>query len=515
MKNSNFSRRFLLFTTLIVGMCSLIYELLISTVSSYFLGDSVRQFSIIIGCYLASMGLGSWLTRYVKKSPIYAFVLIEICLGIVGAFSVPLCYIYFSFADFTGFQFFVLFIIMIIGVLTGMEVPILTQILNDDELKISNNLSDVLTLDYLGALVATLLFPFFLIPFLGVYKSSLLFGFINISIGVLTFLFFNKKINIPKWRKQVWTLLGISSIGIITLAFAKSNQFINNWNKNVFKYPVIHQEASEFQQIVLTKDLNEFRLYLNGAIQFSSKDEYRYHEALVHVGAQQIVNMKNVLILGGGEGLAAREVLKYPSVESIDIVDLDPRITELASTLPVFLEQNKKALLSHKVHVHNDDAFHWLMNDKKEYDYIIVDLPDPSNETLSRLYSMTFYTLCKNRLRPDGLIITQATSPELATNAFWCIDKTMRETGFSYTYPFHVSVPSFGDWGYVIGSKSEIDFRVRKYIDMKLISNDFLEHCFYFPKDIRSGDIEVNQLDKPILMEYYLDHWHSLQAEKR
>ena len=278
-------------------MCSIIYELLISTVSSYFLGDSVRQFSIIIGFYLAAMGFGSWLSRFFTKDLLFSFIWIELFLGIVGAFSVPLCYIYFSYADFTGFNIFILGLVAIIGTLTGLEVPLLTQLLQKDKLQ-TRELSDVLTLDYIGALVATLIFPFILIPFMGVYKSSLLFGFINIFIGVANFIFFRSMLKQSRKRDILLWTVSIAFIGLIALAGFRSNAFIKNWNSSVFKHPVVYNESSPYQNIILTDNGNEFRLYLNSAIQFSSRDEYRYHEALVHVPGMQLEDVRNVAILG-------------------------------------------------------------------------------------------------------------------------------------------------------------------------------------------------------------------------
>ena len=122
------------------------------------------------------------------------------------------------------------------------------------------------------------------------------------------------------------------------------------------------------------------------------------------------------------------------------------------------------------------------MKDTTIYDLIIADLPDPSNETLSRLYSTTFYGLCQNRLAAHGALVTQATSPELSTNAFWCIDQSLLASKLAYTYPYHLSVPSFGDWGFVIASNQSMDFVIRKYVDMRFVDKDFLKHCFFFPK---------------------------------
>lgn len=514
MKSVRFRKRFLLFSTLIVGMCSIIYELLISTVSSYFLGDSVKQFSIIIGFYLASMGLGSWLSRFIKKDKLFSFIWLELFLGIIGAFSVPLSYLYFSFADISGFNIFILGIIMIIGTLTGLEVPLLTQLLQENAEDKEDQLSDVLTLDYVGALVATLIFPFFLIPFMGIYKSSLLFGFLNIFIGFANFVFFKNEINSTRKRDVVLWMVIISFSSLILLGIFRANQFVDYWNDNIFKHPVIYQDASPYQNIVLTNNNNEFRLYLNSAIQFSSRDEYRYHEALIHVPGMQVDSLKNILILGGGEGLAAREVLKYPFVEQIDLIELDPEITRIASEFSIFKDLNDSALLNEKVNIIHDDAFTWLIKNEGEYDMIIADLPDPTNESLSRLYSINFYHLIINHLNRKGVFVTQATSPELSPNAFWCIGKTMEAAGFNHIIPYQANVPSFGNWGFVFGSNAVSELNYKQGIVHKFLSDQQLKVMQYFPKDVQSDNIEINRLDQPIIMKYYLEHWKQLNAEK-
>ncbi len=514
MNKNSFNKRFILFSTLIVGMCSIIYELLISTISSYFLGDSVKQFSIIIGFYLASMGLGSWLSRFFKKDILFSFIWIEILLGLIGAFSVPLCYLYFSFADVEGFNIFILGIIIIIGTLTGLEVPLLTRILQGKVIH-DDGLSDVLTLDYIGALIATIIFPFILIPFMGLYKSSLLFGFINIVIGFSNFIVFKNTFEKIGKRDLILWLITISISALIILAGVRANDFIKYWNNSIFKHPVIFNDSSAYQNIVLTNNGEEFRMYLNSAIQFSSRDEYRYHEALVHVPAMQISGLSKVAILGGGEGLALREILKYKEVDSIYLIELDPEIVKISKEIALIRELNEDAFSDPRVHIIHQDAFAWLIKNKIQLDLIIADLPDPNNESLSRLYSITFYNLIKNRLSENGLFVTQATSPELSPNAFWCIDKGLKESGFLFTYPYQINVPSFGNWGFNIASNTKLDFKFNETLNLKYLEQESFEHIFYFPPDVKRTNVEASRLDQPIIMKYYLDHWSALNATQK
>ncbi len=506
-------KNYLIITTLLVGMCSIVYELLISTASSYFLGNSVKQFSLIIGFYMAFMGIGAYLAKWIKTNLIYHFIWIEVALGLLGAFSVPLCYFYFWLADYEGFNLFVFLLISLIGTLTGLEVPLLTRVLEKDY-DLSDNISNILAFDYLGALVATIAFPFFLVPIVGIFKSSLFFGMLNISIGVITYFFFRQEISMPRFKKRLLLIISLSLISLIIFSFATSASFMQRWNRGIFKHPVLHTEQSPYQDITVTKTDHEFRLYLNGAIQFSSKDEYRYHEALVHVAMMQHQDPKRILLLGGGEGLAAREILKY-DIDHLDIVDIDPAITDLALEMPLFTTLNENALSSEKVNVHNHDAFRYLMESKDQYDLIICDLPDPTSEALARLYSNAFYNLLQSRLAQKGIVISQATSPTLTANAFWCIEETLRYAGFNYTYPYQVNVPSFGNWGFVMASHQPLILSYNSNIETQFLEKDMLNHIFYFPKDNRALGIIENTLDQPILMEYYLDHWRSLSNESK
>lgn len=512
-KSATQRKLFLILTTLIVGMCSIVYELLVSTAASYFLGNSVKQFSLIIGFYMAAMGVGSYLSSFIQKDLLYRFVQTELLLGLVGAFSVPLIYIYFAYADLAGFQLFALLLISVIGLLTGLEVPLLTRILEKD-FELKDNIANILAFDYLGALVATLIFPFFLIPFMGIYKSSLIFGMINICVGFATFIYFYRELSLPSLKRNLVYLSFASSIAVVLLCLFLASQFLSGWNRKIFKKPVIHHEETPYQSIVLTRGAKDTRLYLNGGIQFSSKDEYRYHEALVHYALMQLDNPKKVLVLGGGEGLAVREILKYESVRQVEVVDIDPRITELSSTVASITEVNQGSLLDPRVRIINQDAFRFLTDTQDFYDAIICDLPDPTNETLSRFYSNAFYKLLDRHLNRGGIIATQATSPDMVPRAFWCINASIKAGGFEYSYPYHAYVPSFGNWGFIMASHHPLDIQFKDDIETKYLSAEQMQHAFFFSKDSYLPHTLPNQLDQPILLDYYLDHLGILYTDQ-
>jgi spermidine synthase len=366
----------------IAGLCSIVYELLISTAATYFLGDGVKQFSIIIGVYLFSMGIGAYFSKFFKDSSLFIFVKLEYLLGFIGGISVPLIYFLFVSVSPSVLQLLCLLIVFFIGLLTGMEIPLLTFATGDD---IKNNLSKVLSLDYIGGLAATLIFPFVLLPFVGLFYSSLIFGILNIVLGVvLNLVFFRKSI--------IGVITGISLIGILLFLAFQASTLLKIWDEEIYKNPIVYNEQTPYQKIVLTKKGDDVRLYLNRVIQFSSKDEHRYHESLIHTPLILHDAPKHILILGGGENLASREVLKYPGVQSIDVVDIDSMMFHLSKSNSYFKLINQGAANNEKVHLIAEDAFSYLNTNTKLYDVIISDLPDPSSEAIARLYSKQFFS---------------------------------------------------------------------------------------------------------------------------
>ena len=503
----------LIIAVFIAGLCSIVYELLISTTSSYFLGDSVKQFSLTIGIYMASMGIGSYLSKYIDSDLLWWFIWIELGLGFIGGSSVPILYGSFPQLSAGQYQVLMLGIITLIGTLTGFEIPLLTRIMKK-YYPLKSNLANVLSLDYIGALAATLLFPFLLLPFFGLFRTSVAFGLMNIALGFFIYNFFADQ---KKDRRRTWIRLisGVIILGfLILLIFSRS--LLNSWENAAYSHTIIHAEQTPYQKLVLTKNKEETRLYLNRVIQFSSKDEYRYHESLGLLPAAQLTKLKNVLILGGGEGLLAREVHKFPDIEQITIVDLDQRVFDMARRHPELTSLNLDVLDRQNVETVAQDASVFLRADTRKYDLILADLPDPANEAVARLYSTWFYKMIHARLEEDGVFATQAGGPYHTRNAFWCIVETVKAAGFNFVKPYHVYIPSFGEWGMLMAKKSDaFDTLVfPENISTQYLEGNRLEHHFVFDRDMRQPKgIKVNRLDQPTLLDYYLEDWNSWQKE--
>ncbi|MBA2737042.1 MAG: polyamine aminopropyltransferase [Pyrinomonadaceae bacterium] len=501
----------LFLNVIIIATCGLIYELLAGTLASYVLGDSVMQFSLIIGIYLSAMGVGSWLSSFLDKDLAKRFLEVELAVAVIGGFSAPLLFL--TFANVSYFNLILYSTVFGIGTLVGLEIPLLMRILKD-ELDFKQLVARVLALDYVGALVASLLFPIFLVPRLGLNRTSLLFGMLNASVGIWgTWLLEDL---IKKRDANLLRIKGFVVIILLLIAFIKADSLTSLAEDALFTDNIIYAKSSPYQRIVVTKGKTGYALFLNGNLQFNSFDEYRYHEALVHPAfAAAGANPKRILVLGGGDGLAVREILKYPSVESVTLVDLDPIMTGLSHNLPVLAELNKHSFEDKRVSVVNADAFVWLDNNPIEpFDVAIVDFPDPNNFALGKLYTTRFYNLLKTKLKPDSAIVVQTTSPLIARNSFWCIIKTMETAGFAVK-PYQTTVPSFGVWGFALAKLQPFDAPQKppENIELKFLNNNSFASMFEFSADttLPNEEIEINRLDNQALVRYYEAEWRRFE----
>ncbi len=495
----------------IIATCGLIYELLAATVSSYVLGDSISQFSFVIGIYLSAMGLGSWLSGFLEKDLAKKFVEIELSVAIAGGFSAPLLFLVFANVSYFNLIFYPL--VFLIGVLVGLEIPLLMRILKN-ELDFKKLVARVLALDYVGALVASILFPIFFVPYMGLNRTSLFFGMMNAAVGLwgtwlLEHLISHRDLLILRVK-------GLLIILVLLMGFIRAESLTTLAEDAIFPDSIIYAKSSPYQRIVITRGKTGYAFYLNGNLQFHSFDEYRYHEALVHPAFSSYEGEpRRVLILGGGDGLALREILRYHSIQSVTLVDLDPVITELALNFPVLRLLNENSMHDRRVTVINQDAFVWLSKAETDpFDVAIIDFPDPNNFALGKLYTTHFYRLLKSKLRPGASVVIQCTSPLMARRSFWCIIKTLQAAGF-YVKPYNVTVPSFGVWGYALAKLQpfEAPTRLSEQISLRFLNESTLKAMFEFSRDISetSEEIEINRLDNQVLVKYYEEEWRKFE----
>ena len=386
---------------------------------------------------------------------------------------------------------------LVVGALVGLEIPLLLRILRDS-LDFKDLVSRVLTFDYLGALAASLLFPIVLVPRLGLVRTSLAFGLINAQVGLWSTWLLEPQLTRPN-RLRVRAVVVVA---LLTVGLAMSNKMTTLFEEQQFLDEVVWAKSTPYQRIVLTHGKSGFSMFLNGNLQFSSVDEYRYHEALVHPAFQAAAERKRILILGGGDGRAAREVLTYPEVESVTLVDLDPEVTGLARHFGELAELNHHSLEQPRLTLVTDDAMQFLARSTAQWDVVIVDFPDPNNFSLGKLYTTRFYALLKAHLKADGAAVIQSTSPLFARQSFWCVDTTLRAAGFS-TRPYHVWVPSFGEWGYVLATLGPSEERHPLPANLRFLTEPLLPSLYVFPRDMEALPAEVNRLNNQVLVRYY------------
>jgi spermidine synthase len=374
--------------------------------------------------------------------------------------------------------------------------------------------ANVLALDYIGALVASCAFPLLLVPHVGLLRTSFLVGLINVSVAAVALRVLSSMLR----RRRLLRIMAWISGVALTVGIVASGAFTSLTEDLLYQDNVIMVKQTPYQRLVVTRWRQDLRLYIDGALQFSTVDEHRYHESLVHPAMLSSPGASRVLILGGGDGMTAREVLKCPTVKTVDLVDLDSEMIGLFRDRPLLAEISANALSDPRLKTHVEDAAKFLEQSAETWDVILVDLPDPNTYSLGRLYSGSFYRLAGQHLATQGVLATQATSPFYAPDAYWCIVRTLEATvlgpddrGRFQVYPYHAHVPSFGDWGFVMASRRKLDprnLKVQSNIPLRFLTNDIIGSLFIFPGDVQPRlGLEVNRLNNQILVQYYRRAW--------
>ena len=498
----------LLASVFVVAACGLIYELAAASLASYVLGDSVLQFSTIIGSYLFAMGVGAYLSRFFERQLPAHFLRIELMVALAGGALPALLFLANAYVP-GSFRFVLYGLVLLVGTLVGLEIPLVMRILKRN-VALKDLVSQVLTFDYLGALAVSVAFPLVLVPHLGLIRTGLLFGLMNALVALWALWLFRHELRELKSH----AVAAFGTLAVLAAGFVGADH-ITTWAEDQFYQDrVVFTATSPYQRIVVTHGAGEaragYRLFLNGNLQFSQRDEYRYHEALVHpvmaAYSASGAGPKRVAILGGGDGMAVREVLKYPGVQSITLVELDPAMTRLFSEHPTLAPLNGGALKSSKVTVVNTDAFQWLESTRETFDVIIVDFPDPTNFSIGKLYTNSFYALIDQRLSASGFAVVQTTSPLVARRSFWTVVNTIESVGLTAT-PYHAHVPSFGEWGFVVASRRPYRVPTTLPSGMRFLTVPSLPLLFDFPLDMARVPTEVNRLSNQVLVTTYEQEW--------
>lgn len=498
----------LLTSVFVVAACGLVYELAAGALASYLLGDSVLQFSTVIGTYLFAMGLGSWLSRYVERELVAQFLRIELLVGLVGGLMPAALFAAHSLLGAgggAGFRVLLYGLVLLIGTLVGLEIPLVMRILKRqfrERYALRELVSQVLTFDYLGALVVAVAFPLLLVPRLGLVRTGVFFGLLNAAVAIWALWLFRAQLQ--PLRTHVLACTAV--VGALTAAMVGADALTSWAEDRFYGDDIVVRESSDYQRVVVTAGAGGLRLYLNGNLQFHSRDEYRYHETLVHPALAAHGALRKVLVLGGGDGMAVREVLKYPQVEQITLVELDPHITQLFADREMLAALNQGALRSPKLRIVHADAFTWLESSDEMFDAIVVDFPDPTNFSLGKLYTTSFYQRLDQHLAAGGFAVVQTTSPLIARRSFWTVVTTIEAVGLVAT-PYHAHVPSFGEWGFVIASRRPWQAPRGLPPGLRFLTVEGLPALLQFPPDMARVAAEPNRLSNQTLVHTFEEEW--------
>ena len=502
--------RWLLAAAAVSSGCGLAAELLLGTLASYLVGNQALAYGVAVGGFLAAMGLGAYLTRFIAPEVasdrlqahlLTAFFRVELLIALLTAL-LPLGLFALFVADGPLWLGLAL-VTLLLGTLAGMEVPLLTRLIEQDQ-DMREALAGVLALDYMGGLAGSLLFPVVLLPTLGLFPAAAVIG------ALPAWMVYGMGWEFPKQRpwRQAGLLLGVGLLLFAPLTLPVSNRLENQ----LYQAPIVKRQQSAYQRIVLTRFGQDLRLFLDGDLQLSTLDEYRYHEALVHPALAASGSPKRVLLLGAGDGMALREVLKWPQVEEVLVIELDPQVVELARRYPALARANGQAYRDPRVTLRYGDAFKLVADLDQLFDVIVADFPDPDVASLAKLYSFSFYRQLRRHLSPTGVLVTQASSPFFAPKVLACITATLKAAAFQ-VYPYSINVPSFGPWGFVLAIAAPNTITPEALtlpVSTRFLTPSLLPTLFVLPKDLTPQEARVNRLSQPVIVRYQTDPRWSL-----
>ena len=548
LKRFRFVRLVLAVSMFIMGGCGIIYEYTLGVLGNYLIGSSHEQIFVVIGIMMFAMGLGAAVQSRIVGQLLDKFLLIELALGFVGGISAVTIYAVFGWT--TSYNVVLYTFALGIGVFIGLEIPILIRINTEYSKNLRVNLSVILCMDYVGALVGALLFTYVLLTHLSVGRISIILGLVNTLLALGGLIYFWPLIQ----RRIMLALLCLLSLSVLSLSFIRADEWMVQAEQRCYVDPIIHRETSRYQHLVLTRRDDIVRLYINGHLQFCSTDEAIYHDMLVHVPMTLAPRRDSVLILGGGDGFALREVLHYPDVRRVTLVDIDPAMVRLASTHPDMVRMNEAAFHDARVRVLQPDglvagdsvtitaktklaaelidnreypiaevsvfqldADLFVQRAEQVFDVAILDFPDPGVVELAKLYSTEFYRTLAKRLASDAVISVQSTSPYHTKRAFLCIGRTLEMAGFR-VLPYRQNVPSFGEWGWYMAWRgeheaSDVRSAVRGVEHLRVqtlyMTPEIMHAAFVFGKGwLESGQaVEPNTKLHPVLLQYYQRDW--------
>jgi len=558
-KNSHLLDDILLIVTMAtLAGCGLIYEYLLSHYAGRVLGVMESTIYTMIGLMIVAMGLGAFAARKIKCA-FNGFVYLELIIAFLGCTSILIIggliaitqtfphliadmfslppdmlpqgglFKQLSFLAYNSPYFFGL----LLGFFIGMEIPLIARIREQiHQQHLANNLGTIYGADYIGAGIGAAIWVLLLLS-IDITKASALTAALNLIAGSFFIIRYWQHL---QWRKTFVSLHLLFTL-VVILVFNFGNQWINQMNSLLYLDKVVHTQKTRYQQLTFTErhmglgQNNIINFYLNGRLQFSSIDEHIYHDYLVAPVLAGSARHDKILIIGGGDGLALRDVLKY-NPKSVTLIDLDADLIDIfqhtSNHLPRRLAQqiaqlNQNSLQDKRVNIIRADAFiaiNDLLKSSQVFDAIIIDLPDPSHPDLNKLYSVNFYARLKQLLSGDGLIAIQSTSPYHAKNSFISIGKTVAAADFIHVQQYHDNVPSFGEWGWTIAAKSGASplTRLNNLTSLPIkhswLNLPLLKSAFVFPNNFYDDkeNIPINILGSHTIYQLHQEAWKDQQG---
>lgn len=539
----------------VLAGCGLIYEYLLSHYAGRILGSVESAIYAMIGTMIVAMGLGAFLARWFKDA-FTAFAWLESCIAFFGmscilmisgiiavSYTLPHTlsdtfnlppevvldgYIFERLQDIGKFMPYVFGLLL--GIMIGMEIPLIARVRQQVYGHfLENNAGTIYGADYIGAGIGAAVWVTIMLS-LPVMEAAAWTALFNILAGLAFLWRYHKKIRFAKTLCLCHLLL----IALFSIILVMGTPWMKQLSSVLYKDKVIYSHSTKYQHLVLTERFLKNQpepvtdLFLNGRLQFSSADEQIYHDMLVYPAMLASNRHGNVLVIGGGDGLALRNILKWP-VKSVTLVDLDAELLSLfgfdtpdynpPEQISARLQRlNQHSMRDNRAEIIPADAFiqvETLLDEGRQFDTIIIDLPDPNHPDLNKLYSDYFYNQVRQLLVADGALVIQSTSPYHAHKAFLSIGKTVKQAGFLHVEQYQQNVPSFGQWGWTIATKAGASASQRIAAVEQLpvasdwISRDYLSAAFVFPanffKDIKS--VEVNRLGSGVLYDYHNQAW--------
>ena len=544
---------FLILAIGLVAACGLVYEYLMAHYTGRILGSVEPTIYAMIGLMIVAMGLGAFAAKWVRNA-FRGFAWLELSVALLGATSVLVLSVAvavaYSLPEWLRWVYgvdasvpleggisatlvslsrvFPFVLGFCIGFLIGMEIPLIARVREQVHARhLEHNLGTMYGADYIGAGVGAAIWVLVCLRMPIIY-AAVGTAALNTLVGFAFLTVYRREL-----RPAVALWLGHGMmVAVVVVVATLGNDWMHRLEDTLFKDRVVHRLQSPYQNAVITKrhiapDLpNVLSLYINGRLQFASNDEAIYHAFLTTPAMLAANRRDNVLVLGGGDGLALRDLLRWNPKEVV-LIDIDEQVVGLFSgndaTAPTPLSRelvhlNRQAFSDARVHTVIGDAFvevERLAAEGHAFDVVIGDLPDPSHPDLNRLYSDYFFARIAQVLGADGVLATQSTSPFHAKEAFLSIGKTMTAAGF-LVEQYRANVPSFGEWGWSIGvlSGATASERIARHPSAEIpdgwLTVEHVLAAFSFPAGYydKTQGIAINRLGSHVLFQYHQQSWH-------